>query len=60
MPKLFWRARPDNPVNDFYFDEADGCIKGERWNVFWYGLDGFDEIRAAVEHCRERPATLKP
>jgi len=60
VPRLFWRARPDNPVNEFYFEEADGCIKGEHWNVFWYGLDAFDDIRSAVEHCRERPATLKP
>jgi len=60
VPKLFWRARPENAVNDFYFDEADGCIKGDRWNVFWYGLEEFDEIRAAVEHCRERVATLNP
>jgi acetylglutamate kinase len=59
MPRLFWRARPGNPVNDFYFDEADGCIKGERWNVFWYGLESFDEIQRAVVHCRARPATLK-
>lgn len=58
-PKLFWRARPDNPVNEFYFEEADGCIKGAKWNVYWYGLESFDEIRYAVEHCRARPATLK-
>ena len=56
---LFWRSRADNPVNDFYFDEADGCLKGEKWNVFWYGLSGFDEIRYAVDHCQVRPATLK-
>ena len=58
-PCLFWRSRPDNPVNDFYIDEADGCIKGERWNVYWYGLTSFDAIREAVDHCRARPATLK-
>jgi acetylglutamate kinase len=58
VERLFWRARPDNPVNEFYFEEADGCLKGDRWHVFWYGLDGFDAIRAAVEHCRTRPATL--
>ncbi len=65
VDKLFWRSRPDNPVNEFYFDEADGCFKGERWHVFWYGLDrdgpdGFAQIRSAVEHCLARPATLKP
>jgi bifunctional N-acetylglutamate synthase/kinase len=58
-PRLFWRARPDNAVNDFYFGESDGCIKGERWNVFWYGLERFDDVRYAVEHCQARPATLK-
>ena len=59
VPKLFWRSRPDNPVNEFYMAEADGCIKGERWNVYWYGLTSFDEVREAVDHCRARPATLK-
>jgi acetylglutamate kinase len=57
--RLFWRSRPDNPVNEFYFSEADGCLKGERWNVFWYGMQRFDEIREAVEHCRGRIPTLK-
>ena len=58
-PRLFWRSRSDNPVNEFYFDESDGCIKGPKWNVFWYGLEHFDEIRFAVDHCRARPASLK-
>jgi acetylglutamate kinase len=58
-PRLFWRSRWDNAINDFYFDEADGCIKGPKWNVFWYGLEHFDEIRFAVDHCRARPASLK-
>jgi acetylglutamate kinase len=58
-PQLFWRSRADNPINEFYFDEADGCLKGEKWNVFWYGLESFDDIRFAVDHCRARPASLK-
>ncbi|WP_290890904.1 acetylglutamate kinase [Arenimonas sp.] len=58
-PQLFWRARAGNPVNDFYFDEADGCMKGDKWNVFWYGLEGWEQVRYAVEHCLARPATLK-
>jgi acetylglutamate kinase len=58
-PQLFWRSRRGNGINDFYFAEAEGCIKGERWNVFWYGLERFDDVRFAVEHCRARPATLK-
>ena len=58
-PQLFWRARNGNPVNDFYFDEANGCVKGEKWNVFWYGLEGWEQMRYAVDHCLARPATLK-
>ena len=58
-PRLFWRARSENTVNDFYFDESDGCLKGPKWNVFWYGLETWDEIRFAVDHCRARPASLK-
>jgi acetylglutamate synthase len=58
-PSLFWRSRPENPVNEFYNEECDGCIKGERWTVFWYGLETFTEIQQCVEHCRVRPATLK-
>lgn len=56
--RLFWRSRPDNPVNEFYFEQADGCLKGERWQVFWYGLQDFDAIRDAVGHCLTRPPTL--
>ena len=59
LPKLFWRSRPGNAVNEFYAEEADGMLKGERWNVYWYGLASFVEIEAAVAHCRARPATLK-
>ncbi|GAB3385510.1 acetylglutamate kinase [Lysobacter fragariae] len=58
-PRLFWRSRRGNPVNGFYFAESDGCIKEEKWKVFWYGLEGFAEIAHCVEHCRSRPATLK-
>ena len=58
-PRLFWRSRPANPINEFYFEESDGCIKGERWNVFWYGLETMAEIATAVDHCHARPATLK-
>ncbi|SRR5579883_220858 len=57
-PSLFWRSRHGNGVNEFYVNEADGCIRQPRWNVFWYGLDSFAQIEACVEHCRERPATL--
>jgi len=58
-PSLFWRSRRGNPVNPFYWSECDGCLKQEKWKVFWYGLDGFDRIAACVSHCASRPATLE-
>lgn len=57
-PALFWRSRHQNQVNIFYYAESDGCYKQARWKVFWYGIDGFDEIARCVEHCRTRPPTL--
>ncbi|PKM14777.1 MAG: acetylglutamate kinase [Gammaproteobacteria bacterium HGW-Gammaproteobacteria-2] len=58
-PQMFWRARPGNAINDFYASESDGCLKGDKWNVYWYGLHEFDDVRFAIDHCRNRPATLK-
>lgn len=57
--KLFWRSRPDNPINEFYLDEADGCLKEDRWWMFWYGLKSMAEIERALAHCRARPASWK-
>jgi len=57
-PRVFWRSRHGNPVNAFYYAEADGHIKQEQWNVFWYGMEGFDAIARCVAHCRERAPTL--
>jgi len=57
-PRLFWRSRHGNPVNPFYYSESDGCYNQEKWKVFWYGLDGFDDIARCVEHCKTRVPTL--
>ncbi len=57
-PSLFWRSRHHNQANIFYYAESDGCYKQERWKVFWYGIDGFDDIARCVGHCRTRQPTL--
>ena len=57
-PKLFWRSRRDNPINEFYQQASDGCIKFPHWTVFWYGLDGMHEIQTAVSYCLARPASF--
>ena len=58
-PALFWRSRHGNVVNDFYFAESDGSYRLNGWKMFWYGFSDFDSIARCVEHCHERPATLR-
>ena len=58
-PSVFWRSRHGNPVNPFYYSESDGCLKQEKWKVFWYGMDGFDEIAACVAYAGRRTPTLE-
>jgi len=57
-PELYWRSRHDNQVNIFYYAESDGCIKQEKWKVFWYGIEGLDRIGRCVAHCATRQPTL--
>ena len=57
-PKLFWRSKRNNPINEFYAQVSDGCMKFEHWTVFWYGLAEFKQIQQAVEFCIERPASF--
>src|SRR5262249_29810299 len=40
-PRLFWRARNGNEVNPWYFQQAQGSYRNEKWTVFWFGLDNF-------------------
>lgn len=58
-PSVFWRSRHGNPVNPFYYSESDGCLKQEKWKVFWYGMQGFDEIAACVDYSGRRAPTLE-
>ena len=58
-PSLCWRSRRGNQVNEFYFANADGAWKNDRWTVFWYGMDGWDRVRGAVETALGRRATFE-
>lgn len=55
---LHWRARPENTINGFYFNNADGCIKTNGWNVFWYGIDDFSLIEKSVKQASVKIPTL--
>ena len=57
-PSMYWRARPANPINHFYFRHADGFVRGEDWLVFWYGLDELANLDGLVRHTLALPATM--
>lgn len=57
-PKMFWRARAENPVNGWYAQNADGLYKTAKWWVFWCGMTGFPEIQASVERALGMAATF--
>jgi len=59
IPQLFWRCQCDNTINGFYFSQSDGCIKTAEWNVFWYGLDSFEQIESCVSYAKDKTPTLR-
>jgi acetylglutamate kinase len=58
-PKLFWRAKAQNPVNGWYAQNADGLYKTDTWWVFWCGMSDFREIQRSVETALGMPATFQ-
>jgi acetylglutamate kinase len=42
FPRLFWRGRPDNPINPWYQSVCDGMVRLPGWNVFWRGIEPSD------------------
>jgi len=58
-PRLYWRSRSDNPINEFYFAECHGAAKRGRWTVFWRGEDDLSRVPALVERIAAIPATLE-
>ena len=55
-PRLLWRSRRDNPINAWYFKQADGCLRDGRWVIFWTG----DEPLAAMAPCIDAVRALPP
>jgi acetylglutamate kinase len=55
---LFWRARRENPVNNWYFQKADGCLKLGKWILFWINLRQ-SQIEKAIEYVSVLDETLE-
>jgi acetylglutamate kinase len=57
-PSLHWRSRRGNPIDEFYFANADGAIRDDVWTVFWYGIPEWETVQRAAESARSRIQTV--
>jgi acetylglutamate kinase len=53
-PRLYWRSRIDNPVTQWYYEQADASFTEDRWVAFSKGIHDFDQIRRCKEDCLGR------
>jgi len=55
---MYWRARPGNAINIFYFRHADGFLRTRDWLVFWYGIEDLNTVRTLVDDAATLEATM--
>lgn len=58
-PRLYWRSRSDNPVNEFYFAACHGAVKSGPWTVFQRGETDLRRLPDMVETIAALPPTLE-
>lgn len=52
--KVFWRAKPENHINEWYFKLCSGMQKISNWHVYWSNLN-VEEIKGAIRYAAEKP-----
>jgi acetylglutamate kinase len=55
FPRIFWRARPDNPIAVWYQSECDGMLRRPHWTIYFRGLDP-ERIPELVVHAEAMPS----
>jgi acetylglutamate synthase len=60
FPTLYWRARPNNPINPWYLRQADAHIRKDDWLVFGIGFDSLEELDKAASRCTTLPESWVP
>jgi acetylglutamate kinase len=58
-PRLFWRSRPENPVNSWYVTVCDGMQRTPEWHVYWRGASA-EQVPALVAEALARPEDFLP
>jgi acetylglutamate kinase len=59
LPAVFWRARPKNPIVDWYTKVCDGLARFAEWTVFWKGLPP-DRVASAIDYALAQPVDIAP
>jgi len=49
--KIIWRASPNNAINRWYQEQADGFQRTGQWNVYWIGLSP-SEVAGLIDRVR--------
>lgn len=57
FPTVFWRARPNNPIGEWYAKQADGLARYSDWIVYWKGLET-SRISDAIAWAIEQPVDM--
>jgi acetylglutamate kinase len=52
--RLFWRARPQNPITQWYQSQCHGMVRSERWMVYWRGIP-YADIPRVIAQALELP-----
>lgn len=56
-PKVYWRARPENPINGWYRTICDGMHTTQDWTIYYRGVSA-REVPALVADAVGRPVDL--
>ncbi len=57
-PAVYWRSRPDNPINPWYQTVCDGMQRGARWHVYWRGIAAH-HLESIIRDAEARPADFE-
>jgi len=58
-PAFYLRARPNNPIGNWYATVCDGMHRTKDWNVYWKGI-GATAIAGIIEDAISRPQDFLP
>lgn len=57
-PSLYWRSRPNNPVNSWYESQCEGRTRANQWIVYWRGIPP-ERIPQLVRSAEQQPVDFQ-